>query len=708
MATERHVQRLRDRGRRYSKNGKRLHTSFQSDTAALDGRIAPNRRWFGNTRVVSQRQLDEFRAEVERRSADPRAVILRERALPMGLLDGPATGGVRGEVVNAASFAHTFGKKAQRTRPALTAGSMEELAAAAAARTDKYDVTADRDTTAAKAAAAAELNEVHEAAFGRAQTSRVFAELYKVIDCSDVIIQVLDARDPMGTRSAALEAYLRKPENRHRHMILLMNKCDLVPPRVTRRWVQLLSKEYPTVAFRASIEQPFGKGSLIGLLRQYARLHRDKKQITIGLAGYPNVGKSSLINSLVGKRACTVAPVPGETKIWQYVTLTQRMYLVDCPGVVHPDRNTANVDLLLRGVIRPERIKLPSAYIPELLDRADAGAVARTYLLTSLDAEGRAAALAERAARNAETNDDTPLPTLPDDEPVYWIDSDDFLERLALRSGRLLPGAQPDIETCATTVLRDWQRGRIPFFYPPPNAEESDLTAPANETIPETVMNRQAGADAEQLDAAVAEAVAEAGAEPALGDESGAEADAEDEAEAGSAAEKDESSEEEEEEDVDWGALFRRAEPRLLEEADEAAKAVAQGQTPISDALVSAGKPKRIRARDIELRESTLVDIAAKAGKSRVKVRRRVTGPEMPSGPRLSKRVNLSDDTEYISKPRTVPQARKRRVVDEAAREAKRRQRKAASTKRRTGDQFYAEARKKREIIAKKVGHKIA
>ena len=81
------------------------------------------------------------------------------------------------------------------------------------------------------------------------------------------------------------------------------------------RWVKILSKEYPTLAFHASITNPFGKGALIQLLRQFGRLHGDQKQISIGLIGYPNVGKSSIINTLKKKKVCKVAPIPGETKV---------------------------------------------------------------------------------------------------------------------------------------------------------------------------------------------------------------------------------------------------------------------------------------------------------------------------------------------------------------------------------------------------------
>ena len=74
------------------------------------------------------------------------------------------------------------------------------------------------------------------------QSKRIYNELYKVLDSSDVVIQVLDARDPMGTRSKQVEDYMKK-NMRHKHLVFILNKCDLVPTWCTKRWVAILSEE---------------------------------------------------------------------------------------------------------------------------------------------------------------------------------------------------------------------------------------------------------------------------------------------------------------------------------------------------------------------------------------------------------------------------------------------------------------------------------
>lgn len=186
------------------------------------------------------------------------------------------------------------------------------------------------------------------------QSKRIWVELYKVLDSSDVIIFVLDARDPNGTRCRHVEKHIKK-NCPTKHFIFLLNKVDLVPTSITRKWVVLLSKIAPTIAFTAKVDKPFGKFSLIKLLRQFDIFHKDKKTISIGMVGYPNVGKSSVINALKSKVVCKSAPVPGETKIWQYVSLTKRMYIIDCPGIVYEYSGQDEVSFALNWVLIQDR-----------------------------------------------------------------------------------------------------------------------------------------------------------------------------------------------------------------------------------------------------------------------------------------------------------------------------------------------------------------
>ncbi|XP_065176047.1 nucleolar GTP-binding protein 2-like [Sycon ciliatum] len=431
-ATSRRLRMYRDAGKPVrNRKGKVVEgAEYQKWTApGTVARVEPNRRWFGNTRVVTQQALQTFQDEMGKVKADPYRVVMKRSKLPVSLLQEKAKH-VRSHLLETEKFDHTFGKNSRRKRPTLKVGDMEELAANVADREEKYASDDDRDLDKG---VASERPEAQELIFTKGQSKRIWGELYKVVDASDVVIQVLDARDPMGTRSKRIEKYL-KTEKAHKHLIFVLNKCDLCPAWATRRWVATLSAEHPTLAFHASLTNAFGKGAVISLLRQFSKLHPEKKQISVGFIGYPNVGKSSVINALRAKKVCNVAPLAGETKVWQYITLMRRIFLIDCPGVVYPSGDS-ETDMVLKGVVRIENIPNPDDHIPAVLKRIKAEHVQKMYGLQK------------------------------------WGDATDFLERLAQKTGRLLKGGEPDVCQVARMVLNDWQRGKLPYFSVPPKAE---------------------------------------------------------------------------------------------------------------------------------------------------------------------------------------------------------------------------------------------
>lgn len=141
------------------------------------------------------------------------------------------------------------------------------------------------------------------------------------------------------------------------------------------------------MAFKASVKRPFGRGPLINLLRQFDKFHRDKQTISVGLVGYPNVGKSSVINAVKSSKVCKAAPVPGETRVWQYVALTKRIYMIDCPGIVYHQEGKDDVDVVLKGCIRAEKIADPAYYIPPLLQKAKKQDLQKIYGITDWEAD---------------------------------------------------------------------------------------------------------------------------------------------------------------------------------------------------------------------------------------------------------------------------------------------------------------------------------
>lgn len=326
--------------------------------------------------MIGQNDLTKFRDAISSLKADPYQFVMRQNKLPMSLLSDPVASAST-NLLKSESFENTFGKKAHRKRPNLPAMDLTELKDASESKSELYNPGKDRDLKGDKFVEASSKDSTQEPIFRKGQSKRIWSELYKVIDSSDVVVQVLDARDPMGTRSKHIEEYMKK-EKGFKQLVFVLNKVDLVPNWATAKWVSLLSKEYPTLAFHASITNSYGKGALIQLLRQFGVLHSDKQQISVGFIGYPNVGKSSIINTLRAEKVCKAAPMPGQTKVWQYVTLMRRIFLIDCPGVVY-DVGDSEAEKVLKGVIRVEQLKTPEEYVNVLLQRTKAEYISRTY-----------------------------------------------------------------------------------------------------------------------------------------------------------------------------------------------------------------------------------------------------------------------------------------------------------------------------------------
>ena len=393
-------------------------------------RIEPDRKYFGNIHTISTKKLEQMQKEIvkKRSDKDPYSIFIHGTSLPNSLINPISN---EGKIKNKlSSFEETFGKNSRRTKPNLPVYTIEELADSTNKMNEEYKSEKDSNLFY--------LNEEEKMApemkFSKAgQSKRIYSELLKVIDASDVLCEILDARDPLGTRCSYLENFVKK-NCPHKHIIYIINKCDLVPIYVTAAYIKHLSKYYPTIAFHASITNPFGKPALFQILRQFDALHKDKKNISVGFVGYPNVGKSSVINSLKKQKCCKAAPIPGETKVWQYIALTKRIYLIDCPGVVY-EEGQSEMDRVLKNVVRAEKIEEPMVFIQGILERANLESLKKIYKINN------------------------------------WEDAEDFVKQCANKYGKLVKGGDPDYKATAKIILLDWQKGKIPYYVEPPKDE---------------------------------------------------------------------------------------------------------------------------------------------------------------------------------------------------------------------------------------------
>jgi nuclear GTP-binding protein len=258
------------------KNGKITKAASYQNREAPNARVEPNRKWFTNSRVISQSALESFRTAMAERASDPYQVLLKSNKLPLSLIRDPASGknGLKEHqakiTVEGSPFGDTFGPKAQRKRVKMGVSSLEDLAGETDKMHESY-IERLEHTRLLSGQSGAEGPEVgaedetpmlttaREPIFSKGQSKRIWNELYKVIDSSDVVIHVLDARDPLGTRCRSVEKYMRE-EAPHKHLLFVLNKCDLVPTSVA------VSLGFPFARFNATVQSgtPSASSSPLG------------------------------------------------------------------------------------------------------------------------------------------------------------------------------------------------------------------------------------------------------------------------------------------------------------------------------------------------------------------------------------------------------------------------------------------------------------
>ncbi|KAF9933255.1 Guanine nucleotide-binding protein-like 3 [Linnemannia zychae] len=341
--------------------------------------------------------------------------------------------------------------------------SIQDMARLATARGREYDATA------VEAKADDGVREVVDsAAVGGKDNSRkaYYREFRKVLENADVILEVLDARDPLGCRTKQIERLIMDAGTDKR-IILVLNKIDLAPRENVESWLKYLRHEYPTIAFKASTQSQrtnlgqsnvgtelasedmltssecLGADQLVKLLKNYCRNANIKTAITVGVIGYPNVGKSSVINSLKRSKVCGVGSTPGFTKVAQEINLDKNIKLLDCPGIVFSkgDNGETPAELLLRNCVKVELLEDPISPVELIVGRCKKEQLMEMYGVPLFD------------------------------------DVNDFLVHLARVRGKLKRGGIPDIFSAARSILNDWNTGKIPFYTIPPATQHTPAAA---------------------------------------------------------------------------------------------------------------------------------------------------------------------------------------------------------------------------------------
>jgi len=280
-----------------------------------------------------------------------------------------------------------------------------------------------------------------------------------VLSTADVLLYVIDARDPVGTRSHAIEQQIRADSLGSKRLILLINKIDLVPSDVLKAWLVHLRRYFPTLPIKASKAATGAKTfehkdlttastakAVVNALKSYAKLKQLKRAVTVGVVGYPNVGKSSVINAILARgntasTACPVGAEAGVTTSIREVKLDSKVKLLDSPGIVFPggkDKDFDAAQLTLLNALPPKQ--MPDSMIPAV-----------TLLISRLQQKP------ELFTQMTQVYNLPPLITSATQKDLTM----DLLIQVARARGRLGKGGVPNIESAARAVVTDWRDGRI-------------------------------------------------------------------------------------------------------------------------------------------------------------------------------------------------------------------------------------------------------
>lgn len=243
----------------------------------------------------------------------------------------------------------------------------------------------------------------------------------KVLTESSIVLEVVDARIPLLTRNSVVESLARE---RNKSLIVVLNKSDLVPKDFLEKAVKEIEKDFPAVNFSA--HKNIGVNQLLERIKEIAK---EKVIVKVGVLGYPNVGKSSVINALKKKKVATTSPKPGMTVGEKLIKLDDNIYLIDTPGIITLEYQE---DLALKGSYIPDKLPHPSDVAVKLVEKI---------------LQNKKEALEE--AYNVKVSDN----------PV------ETLEIIGKKLNYKIKGGEVDYDRTAKKILWDWIKGHIKAYW---------------------------------------------------------------------------------------------------------------------------------------------------------------------------------------------------------------------------------------------------
>ena len=246
-----------------------------------------------------------------------------------------------------------------------------------------------------KALAEEEMKNINKAITPYEKNIEVWKQLWMTVEKSQILFQIVDGRNPLYYRCPDLENYIKEVD-KNKEIILIINKADLMNDDVRKSWSEYFKERNIKYLFFSAVNEIekmekgdnisqvekvdqsdyriFTRIDLVQFIKEIGEtIPKEEKQISnnnknantnnsalmVGFIGYPNVGKSSIINVLMKTKKAAVANIPGRTKHYQTLFLPEEpnlnilpkaICLVDCPGLIFPSFTTSKADMLVNGI----------------------------------------------------------------------------------------------------------------------------------------------------------------------------------------------------------------------------------------------------------------------------------------------------------------------------------------------------------------------
>lgn len=257
------------------------------------------------------------------------------------------------------------------------------------------------------------------------KTRELIAENLKMVD---IVIEVIDARIPISSRNPIIDELVKTKKR-----IIILNKSDLSDGKANAQWSDYFKKQ-GSMVLAMNCMSGGGVNQLYKILNRLQDEKNEgqirKKPLRMMIVGVPNVGKSSLINRMTGKKSAKTGDRPGVTKGKQWLGLENGMQLLDTPGILWPkfEDPEAGLNLAFCGSIKDEILDVATLALEliKVLQRDYPQLLKDRYKLDEIE-------------EDALTN----------------------MENIALKRGFILPGRRIDYERCAKTVLDEFRSGKI-------------------------------------------------------------------------------------------------------------------------------------------------------------------------------------------------------------------------------------------------------